>query len=269
MIDGPGTFEYIYTDQLGAPRAVTSSAGTTIWTWDFDRNPFGEASPADDPDGNGAGFTQPLRFPGQYFDSETSLHFNAFRDYEPSTGRYIENDPLGIRGGVTPYNYVLANPTKYIDLFGLVETKCIDNWDPDYYETKTNVRKRTNPRIIFQYTIFDAPTPEGPGWPSPRDPRNIKPIDFIGWYIDFYRVTITKFDILQQYVLWQNGRELCYHWDDCGNLLSWDESPTFRQLGPFWRQDGVDFDEDTKFLYRLHFIDFPFEDFRPPPRPAF
>jgi RHS repeat-associated protein len=39
-----------------------------------------------------------LRFPGQYFDSETNLHYNYFRDYSPQTGRYQQSDPIGIDG---------------------------------------------------------------------------------------------------------------------------------------------------------------------------
>ena len=51
------------------------------------------------PDADGIGFTFNLRFPGQYFDEETGLHYNYFRDYDPKTGRYIESDPIGLDGG--------------------------------------------------------------------------------------------------------------------------------------------------------------------------
>jgi RHS repeat-associated protein len=119
MIDGVGTTSYVHTDQLGTPRAVTSSTGTVIWVWDFEGNPFGELASANDPDGNGVSTIQSLRFPGQYFDVESGMHHNYFRDYESSTGRYIESDPVGLRGGISIYSYAGAHPLTMVDPKGL------------------------------------------------------------------------------------------------------------------------------------------------------
>jgi RHS repeat-associated protein len=56
-----------------------------------------------------------LRFPGQYRDAETALHYNYFRDYDPQTGRYVQSDPIGLAGGINPYLYVRGNPLSYVD----------------------------------------------------------------------------------------------------------------------------------------------------------
>jgi len=67
----------------------------------------------------GATFAYNLRFPGQYFDSETGTHFNWMRDYDPRIGRYIESDPIGLRGGLDTYSYVRAQPLTNTDPRGL------------------------------------------------------------------------------------------------------------------------------------------------------
>ncbi|HZR02001.1 MAG TPA: RHS repeat-associated core domain-containing protein, partial [Burkholderiales bacterium] len=86
---------------------------TTIWRWDGD--PFGFLPASEDPDGNGQPFTLNLRFPGQYFDKETNLHYNYYRDYDPSTGRYIEPEPLGLVGDINLYRYSRNSPVRFFD----------------------------------------------------------------------------------------------------------------------------------------------------------
>ena len=64
-----------------------------------------------------------LRFPGQYLDRETGLHYNYFRDYDPQTGRYVQSDPIGVRGGLNTYLYALARPISLSDPLGLEALK--------------------------------------------------------------------------------------------------------------------------------------------------
>ncbi|RJP74812.1 MAG: RHS repeat-associated core domain-containing protein [Desulfobacteraceae bacterium] len=58
-------------------------------------------------------------YPGQYYDSETGLHYNYYRYYDPSVGRYLTPDPIGLAGGINLYAYALNNPTNLIDFYGL------------------------------------------------------------------------------------------------------------------------------------------------------
>jgi RHS repeat-associated protein len=97
---------YVAPDQLGSPHHVTDAGANTVWHWDHDA--FGKGVPS-------GSLAYNLRFPGQYFNSETGLHYNGFRDYDPSTGRYIQTDPIGLRGGLNTYAYVDGSPTSRID----------------------------------------------------------------------------------------------------------------------------------------------------------
>ncbi|MDX3231404.1 putative T7SS-secreted protein [Streptomyces sp. ME19-01-6] len=60
----------------------------------------------------------PLRFPGQYFDSESGLHYNHHRYYDPATARYLTPDPLGLAPAPNPVAYV-PNPHAWSDPLGL------------------------------------------------------------------------------------------------------------------------------------------------------
>jgi RHS repeat-associated protein len=108
---------YVHADHLNAPRIVTQpSTNDIVWRWDTD--PFGTAAPNQNPAGLGT-FVYNLRYPGQYYDSETGLNYNYFRDYDPATGRYVESDPIGLRGGINTYSYAYSNPVNLADPMGL------------------------------------------------------------------------------------------------------------------------------------------------------
>ncbi len=90
---------------------MTDSTGTVVWAADY--KPFGEATVTV------SAITNNLRFPGQYYDTETGNHYNYRRDYNITLGRYTEADPIGLRGGISLYVYVRNRPINRTDSFGL------------------------------------------------------------------------------------------------------------------------------------------------------
>jgi RHS repeat-associated protein len=104
--------EHVSLDTVGIVRTVPSGKSSKLLT--FGAHLFGQ-----DPDGDGIAFVYNPRFPGQYYDAETGLNYNYFRDYDPGTGRYIESDPNGLRGGINTYGYVKLNPLSRRDPLGL------------------------------------------------------------------------------------------------------------------------------------------------------
>jgi RHS repeat-associated protein len=106
-----GTLYYTHDDRVGQPQFATNSSQSVVWSTTYQQ--FGT---------NGlitGSITQNLRFPGQYFDVETGFSNNHFRDYMPNLGRYLESDPIGLKGGMNTYAYAGSNPSKFFDRLGL------------------------------------------------------------------------------------------------------------------------------------------------------
>jgi YD repeat len=110
---------YVHLDHLNTPRRVTDEHNTVLWKNPPLSEPFGLMPPEEDPDGDGRRFILNLRFPGQYFDTESFTHYNFFRDYDPLFGRYLQSDPIGLDGEINTYSYVENRPTMMIDPEGL------------------------------------------------------------------------------------------------------------------------------------------------------
>ena len=107
---------YPITDHLGTPQMLVNQAGATVWEGQYSAFgiPLNQAG-----ENNYTNSTQTLRFPGQYADSETQLYYNWNRYYDPTTGRYITSDLIGLYGGINTYNYALSNTLNLIDPLGL------------------------------------------------------------------------------------------------------------------------------------------------------
>jgi RHS repeat-associated protein len=108
-------FYSIVTDLVGTPTELVDEEGRTAWRlrstlWGL---PLPDPSPAP-----ARGADCPLRFPGQYSDGETGLHYNHHRYYDPGTARYHSPDPLGLEPAPHHHSYVV-NPLAWIDPLGL------------------------------------------------------------------------------------------------------------------------------------------------------
>ena len=111
---------YIEADHLGTPRQVIDrTRNVAVWRWDLINDPFGESAPNTNPDADGTHFVFNMRFPGQIHDAESGLNYNYFRDYDPGVGRYVESDPIGLKGGMSAYGYAGMTPLNSVDRFGL------------------------------------------------------------------------------------------------------------------------------------------------------
>lgn len=111
-IAGPTTLTYVHGDHLGAPALLTDASGAIANR--YDALPFGQrwASLAASP-------TTALAFPGQLIDA-VDRHYNLHRDYDPTLGRYLQADPIGLAGGANPYAYAEGNPLSLIDPDGRI-----------------------------------------------------------------------------------------------------------------------------------------------------
>ena len=123
--------------------------------WQADYTPFGSVNITTQT------VTNNLRFPGQYYDQETGLHYNYFRYYDPSTGRYTTSDPIGLEGGLNTYVYAGGDPISLTDPSGMIfgydtgesyGNAAVDYWASLQYQTG-------NPLYAIPGTLAEMWTP--------------------------------------------------------------------------------------------------------------
>ena len=116
--NGNPEYYFYHNDHLGTPQKMTTASGAIVWSATY--TAFGQATMSNEL------ITNNLRFPGQYYDQETGWHYNWFRYYDHTFGRYLTFDPAGIRGGDNhPYLYAKGNPLIGLDPNGL-KVECIN-----------------------------------------------------------------------------------------------------------------------------------------------
>ena len=131
---------YFHCDQIGIPREMTDKDGRLLWFGDYDG--WGRL----DGETNITGAHQPFRLQNQYCDAETGLHYNFYRYYEPNSGRFINQDPIGLWGGANLYAFA-PNAQAWIDPLGL---------DPFASAIQSGIAQRTGKTFqgaqIFKFT---------------------------------------------------------------------------------------------------------------------
>ncbi|HEY6369147.1 MAG TPA: RHS repeat-associated core domain-containing protein [Candidatus Sulfotelmatobacter sp.] len=109
------TTSYYQADDLGSLSSLSNAAGALAQTYTFDS--FGNQT------ASSGSLTNSFRYTGRDFDTETNLYFYRARYYDPNAGRFLSEDPFGIRDNVDMYVYVRNNPVNFNDPFGLYKLK--------------------------------------------------------------------------------------------------------------------------------------------------
>jgi RHS repeat-associated protein len=111
----------VYQASYDANQNLTSlvQAATGVVAASYDYNPFGQLLKA-----TGEYAKQnPLRFSGQYTDTETGLLYYGYRYYNPDTGRWISRDPIAEKGGNHLYRFINNDGVNRKDYLGLIEVE--------------------------------------------------------------------------------------------------------------------------------------------------
>ncbi|WP_396332853.1 RHS repeat-associated core domain-containing protein [Burkholderia anthina] len=135
-LDSPleqGQARFVFQNQVGLPEWIEDGCGNIVWRAE-QISPYGLVTVAA---GNVVEYA--LRFPGHYFDAETGLHYNRFRYYSPTHGRYLQSDPAGQSGGINLYAYA-SNPLHVVDVLGLAHSP--KNGKSGRTNTKTSLQNK-------------------------------------------------------------------------------------------------------------------------------
>ena len=154
----------VTTDHLGTPVVITDKNGNTVWESDY--SPFGIAYIKTEQIKNN------VRFPGQYYDEESGFHYNWHRYYDPSLGRYLSSDPLGLVDGPNTYAYVGGNPVNFSDSSGL--SRNVSPIDHLVYPPTTNTQPGCKRGPNNTIVCPEDPTCKRVGnkWVCPEDPED-------------------------------------------------------------------------------------------------
>ncbi|NJK31238.1 MAG: hypothetical protein HC927_01825 [Deltaproteobacteria bacterium] len=143
-----GHLYHVFNNGTGMPLHIEDEYGTIVW-WARHIDAYGaiDAHPTSVIEYN-------LRWPGHYFDTDTGLHYNRYRYYDPALGRYIQSDPIGYRGSETNLYAYCTNPLVHVDVLGLMHTTDVDHTDKgdDAHNSVSGVIK---PPVVIKVEMVD------------------------------------------------------------------------------------------------------------------
>jgi RHS repeat-associated protein len=213
----PSGLYYLHTDPLNTPKVITDENQQIVWQADY--MPFGQIKITTDIIDN------PLRFPGQYYDAESELHYNWHRYYDPSTGRYITSDPIGLQGGLNTYAYVMSNPLRWVDSLGLYIPQNTANCRVVILADHTFFTGVVHDQLgaISSYSVT-IPVPMNTPWSSAPDITADYQITYNSQ--DYIHLGLYQRNLNYQYV--------CENTDECGNTST--DSTFGYDIRKWWEQ---------------------------------
>ena len=187
--DGKQYLAYFHNDQIGIPREMTDIHGNLLWYGEY--TAWGRLKKDERVYRNAH---QPFRLQNQYYDEETGLHYNLMRYYEAETGRFVNQDPIGLLGGENLYSFA-PNVQGWIDVWGLAKIFRGMKDDGGYPKIESSARGlgvREGIDITVDANGMVEPGKNGMSMsPSPQDlPSHRRPPEFGGtgkdpvWQID-------------------------------------------------------------------------------------
>ncbi len=137
---------HYHLDHLGTPRELTNNEGNIVWKVRYKTWGNVALKECEEIENN-------IRFQGQYFDEETGLHYNRHRYYNPDTGQFISQDPIGLLGGVNNYQYA-PNPIGWIDPLGLCKDAINTGTNLDPGNPLSTSFPRSSNRLVVDQSTF-------------------------------------------------------------------------------------------------------------------
>ncbi len=136
---------FYHNDHLGTPQVLTDQNQQVVWQGS--QEPFGENTPST------SLVNQNIRFPGQYFDEETGMHYNYFRTYDTTLGRFSQSDPIGLQGGLNRFIYGNNDAISRNDPLGLFDVggNQIEIGDRSGYRFKVTFYDKAASRFARDY----------------------------------------------------------------------------------------------------------------------